>query len=155
MDADASASIVSRLTYGEPLRVNMEHDGETYAFPYRRYYLIMTINHGLARTTDCLPSNMAVNFRFHRANAECGILKIADTVTVSKVSDGSKKDLPVSFADTVIPIKNPLLHAYYAYSQELENTMAKVRTSNLEINFMGKIFCFIALERRNLNLYNF
>ena len=97
----------------------------------------MNINHGLARTTDCLPANMSVNFRFHRASAECSILKTTETVEIIKVSDGTKKNLTINYDESVIPIKNPLLNAYYAYSHDLETTMSRVRTTNLEIPFMG------------------
>ena len=81
---------------------------------------------------------MAINFRFHRANAECAMLKISDTVTAIKVSDQSKKEFPITYSESVIPIKNPLLNAYYAYSNELENMMSKVKNTNMEISFMGK-----------------
>ena len=134
---EASARVMSRLNYGEEVKVSQEHNGEMYAIPFRRYYIIMSLNHGLARTTDCLPANMAVNLRFHRANAECALLKISDTVEVIKVSDGKKHGMPLAYEETVIPIKNPLLHAYYAYSHDFETTMARVRNSNMEIPFMG------------------
>ena len=98
----------------------------------------MGINHGLARTTDCLPANMAINLRFHRANAECCFMKYEDTCEATKLSDKTKKKLPVTFDESVITIKNPLLHAYYAYSHELETVMSRVKTAQMEIPFMGK-----------------
>ena len=102
----------------------------------------MTLNHGLARTTDCLPANMVVNLRFHRANAECCFLKVAENVEAIKVADGSKISLPLNYDESVVPIKNPLLHAYYAFSNELDNMMARVRNTNLEIPFMGELINF-------------
>ena len=137
VDADEDVKVSSRLAYGEDVILNQMHDGELYQFPFRRFYLIMNINHGLARTTDCLPANMAVNLRFHRANSECALLKIDEDVVIKKVSDGSKISVPVQYSENVIPLKNPLLNAFYAFSPELETVMARVTSKNLEINFMG------------------
>lgn len=136
-------SISTRLSYGEEFSKTMVHDGETYKIPWRRWYLIMNINHGLARTPDCLPADVAVNFRFHRASAECCFLRVQDNLEVIKTSDNSKHSLPVKYTDSVVPIVNPLLSAYYAYSADLETTMSRVRHTNLEIPFMGKMKYFL------------
>ena len=138
-DADNANSLKSRLNYAENITKMVEHEGVTYKVPWRRWYLIMNINHGLARTPDCLPENMAVNFRFQRANAECCFLKISENLEVVNATDETKKmRLPVTYTQTVVPIKNPLLSAYYAYSPELESMMGRVTSRNMEIKFMGK-----------------
>ena len=137
-DADSVINSKKRLYYGEEFTKELEHNGEVYRIPWRRWYLIMNINHGLARIPDCLPENMAVNFRFQRASAECSYLKISDTLDVIKVSDSKKYNLPVTYTEPVVPIINPVLSAYYAYSPELESKIGRVTSRNLEINFMGK-----------------
>ena len=130
--------IKSRFSRGEKFFVERVHDNEVYDIPFFRWYIIMDINHGLARTTDCLPSDVVVNFRFQRAPAECAFLKISDDLDCIKKSDKSDHKLPFAYTESVIPLKNPLLSAYYAHSVELESTMARVRVKNMEITFMGK-----------------
>ena len=142
-DADNAISLKSRLNYAENFTKTVEHDGQTYKVPWRRWYLIMNINHGLARTADCLPENMAVNFRFQRASAECCFLKVSENLEVVNAADETKKfRLPVTYTESVVPILNPLLSAYYAYSPELESMMGRVTSRNMEIKFMGK-YCKI------------
>ena len=137
-DDVGDSTFSKRLGYGENFVKDMVHNNTTYKIPWRRWYIIMNINHGLARTPDCLPANVAVNFRFHRANAECSILKIADTLKVVSAEDNSEHTLPVEYTETVVPIINPFLSAYYAFSSELETIMSRVRNTNMEIPFMGK-----------------
>ena len=137
---DAQDSRVKeRFISGEKYFEERVHDGVTYNIPYYRWYIIMKINHGLAREPDVLPADVTVNFRFQRAAAECAFLKISDELECLKASDRSKHNLPVEYEESVIPLKNPLLSAYYAFSPELENTVGKLRNTNMEINFMGEI----------------
>ena len=126
-----------RLSNGEKYFEERVHNGVTYEVPWYRWYIIMNLNHGLARESDVLPADIIVNFRFQRAVAENAFIKIAEDLECVKVSDKSKESLPVEYEESVIPIKNPLLNAYYAYSAELDTTMGQLRNTNLEINFMG------------------
>ena len=130
--------VAARSVNGERFFVEKNHNGVTYDIPYYRWYIIMKINHGLAREPDVLPADITVNFRFQRAAAECAFLKISEELECLKLSDGSKHSLPVTYEDSVIPLKNPVLTAYYAFSQELENTVGKLRNTNMEIDFMGE-----------------
>ena len=139
MSLDASDKrVATRVSKGEYFTEVRVHNNESYDIPMYRWYLIMSLNHGLARVPDCLPADVTVNFRFQRAPAEFAVLKISDNIAAIKKSDNKEYDLPLSYQDSVIPLKYPLLNAYYAYSGELEATMSKMRNSNLEINFMGK-----------------
>ena len=137
-DVSDATRLATRLSYGENFTKTLTHKEETYRVPWRRWYLIMNLNHGLARTPDCLPANIAVNFRFQRASAECSYLKIAENLDVVKISDNTKHSLPVNYTETVVPIINPRLSAYYAYSSELESSLSRVTSRNLEIPFLGK-----------------
>lgn len=130
--------VLNRLQHGEKFYIELVHEEEIYEVPFYRWYIIMNLNHGLARESDCLPADVIVNFRFHRAPTEFSILKVSDTVECVKKSDNSKHLLNYNYTESVIPLKNPLLRAYYAYSAELESTMGKMRHQNLEIGFMGK-----------------
>ena len=138
LDADDDR-VKNRFLNGEKFYVEKVHEGVTYGIPYFRWYLIMKINHGLAREPDVLPADISVNFRFQRAASECAFIKIADELDVIKASDKSPHKLPVEYEESVIPLKNPLLTAYYAFSPELENTVGRLRNTNMEIDFMGKI----------------
>ena len=151
-DVSDATRLATRLSYGENFTKTVTHKEETYRVPWRRWYLIMNLNHGLARTPDCLPANIAVNFRFQRASAECCYLKISENLDVVKISDNSKHSLPVNYTETVVPIINPRLSAYYAYSPELESSLSRVTSRNLEISFLGfnvikkGIFCIIIFQ---------
>ena len=138
LDAD-DQRLKNRLTKGEKFYVEKVHEGVTYEIPYFRWYLIMKINHGLAREPDVLPADMTVNFRFQRAAAECAFIKISEEVDVIKTTDKTSHKLPVEYEESVIPLKNPLLSAYYAFSPELETTFGRLRNTNMEIDFMGKM----------------
>ena len=137
--------VATRVSKGEAYAEVRVHDGENYEIPMYRWYIIMHINHGLARIPDCLPADVTVNFRFQRAPAEFAFLKIADNIDAVKVSDKSEHKLPLSYTESVIPLKNPILNAYYAYSVDLDATMSKMRNSNLEIRFMGKLFFAVSI----------
>ena len=102
-----------------------------------RYYITIPLNTGLARSTDVLPADCVINIRFQRAPATFSILKINDTVTLIKKSDNSEVKIPFNFDESVVPIKNPYLSAYYANSPELQAKFGRLSTKNLEISFMG------------------
>lgn len=131
-----------RFTCGEKFYQTRSHEGTTYEIPWYRWYIIMNLNHGLAREQDVLPTDVTVNFRFQRAAAECAFLKISEDLECIKTGDNSKHNLPVTYEESVIPLKNPLLNAYYAFSSDLEMKMNKLRNTDLEISFLGN-FSFV------------
>ena len=126
-----------RTKAAEIFKKTIEHEGELYYFPMVRYYITIPINTGLARTTDVLPADSIVNIRFQRAPAFFSIIKISDTVELVKKSDASKLTLPFNYDESVVPIKNPYLSAYYANSTELQTQLGRLSSKNLEISFMG------------------
>ena len=118
----------------------VEHLGETYLQPWRKYYFSVPINHGLARTSNCLPADVPVVIRFHRAPANFSIMKMTEKLEYSKKSDTAVKvAVDFTFPDNVVKITNPILHAYYAYSTKLEQTMSKIRLYNFELPFMDYV----------------
>ena len=127
-----------RIACGEKFFKTEQHSNEAYQVPWRRWYLILPINHGLARVSDCLPSDITVSFRFHRARAECAFLKISNTVECIKVKDKSKHNMPLTFMESYVPLVNPRLNAFYAFSPQLDSTMSRLAHSNMEITYMGK-----------------
>ena len=129
---------IDRAKTAESFTRTIEHEGVLYNFPMNRYYLTIPINTGLARTTDVLPPESTVSIRFQRAPANFGILKTSDNVSLTKKSDGTKLDLPFTYPEAVIPIKNAYLSVYYANSPELQAQFSRLGRSNLEIPFMGK-----------------
>ena len=136
-DAGPTLQKLRRTDKGESVHKIIKIDGEDYKVPFRRYYVTTNINHGLAREVDVLPANITINLRFHRASAECAILLLDSQLDVIKLSDNSKKKIPYKYNEPVIPISNPVLAAYYAFSPELESTMNRVRNSTMEIDYTG------------------
>lgn len=130
---------INRTENGEKFNKIIEHDGELYNMPMVRYYLTLPINTGLARTTDVLPPDCTVNIRFQRAPANFSVLKISETITLVKKSDNSEVELPFNYDEAVIPIKNPYLSINYANSTELQSKFSRLKTSVLEIPFLGKL----------------
>ncbi len=103
--------------------------------PWRRYYFCVSLNHGLSLTPDCLPANTHVTIKLHRASTSFAVIKLSNSLTV-KASDNSSHSYDSALEESVIPIINPVLAAYYAYSSELERIMSKVNTSSIEIPFL-------------------
>ena len=56
-----------RANHGEPFTKVIRHNNEDYKVVFRRYYIIVRLNHGLSKIPDCLPANITVGIRFHRA----------------------------------------------------------------------------------------
>ena len=137
---------LNRWRKGEKIDKIIEIEGVEYKLPFYRYYVTTQINHGLARETDVLPANMTINIRFHRASAECAILLLDSKIDAVKTSDNSKHKLTYKYEESVIPIQNPVLAAFYAFSPELESTMNRVRNSTMEIDYTGK-FCQIYFDK--------
>ena len=122
--------------------------------PWRRYHFTTGINHGLARTTDCLPAEIPVSIRFHRAPAGFGLMKMSDTIKLEDKSNRSNTiDVAYSYPESVIPITSAVLKAYYSYSMEMEQMMNKVKMRNVEIPFMDYVARRTVLDT-GLNMYD-
>ena len=118
----------------------VQHNSKTYLQPWRRYYFSVPLNHGLARSTDCLPAEVPTQICFHRAPASFALIKLTNEIELKLKSDQSQKENVVfTYDENVIPINNPVLSAYYAYSNELDQSMSKVRLYNLEIPFLDYV----------------
>jgi len=136
LDKDQMKSSYARDALSTELFSEIEHEGETYLMPWRRYYFSVPLNTGLARTTDCLPSNIPVRLRFQRAPASYALIKISDKITIKQKSDTKvTAEIDYTYNESVIPILNPVMSLYYAYSGELEQSMSRIRTSKIEIPF--------------------
>lgn len=117
----------------------LEIDNEQYQVPFYRYYITKAINHGLARVPDVLPSNMTIGIRFQRADSKCALLKLSQTIDVVKMSDKSRQKIDFDYPESVIPLQNPMIHAFYAYSLDLERVMNRVKSSSLEIEYLDYV----------------
>ena len=89
-------------------------------------------------TTDCLPAETHVSIKMHRAPATFAVIKKSDTLSV-KAKDDSDHTYTSTLTEQVIPIINPVLAAYYAYSSEMEQIMSQTRVSSLEIPFLDYV----------------
>lgn len=110
---------------------------EIYLVPYKQYHFVSNINHGLAREFGVLPSDIPFRFRFHRAPKEFVLLKLSNTVEVSTKAEPMKKiELDFSYPEPVVPIINPVLRCYYAYSQSLSSKMSRISSHAFQTNFV-------------------
>lgn len=116
-DVGPKLLMTGRGKKGDIVTKTIEYNGEAYEVHFIRYYFTTSINHGLSRVQDSLPANMTIGIRFHRADANCGLLKIAETINAKKVTDKSIHKIPYEYKESVIPINNPMLNAFYAYSK--------------------------------------
>ena len=109
-----------------------------YVVPFRSYKLFGSINHGLCRGTDVLPSDLPIQIRFHRAPYSFSLMKMSNTLKAYRKDDDSKTeaDLEFNFPELVVPIKNPVLNCYYSYSPELERTMSRISSYTFESKFL-------------------
>ena len=130
---------LARNELSEKFTKEVQYNGATYLQPWRRYFFSVPINHGLARTPGCLPADLPVVLRFHRAPATFALLKMADTITLVKKDTKENLNVDYEYEENVIPIKSPVLSAYYAYSQELEQSMSKIRLYNFELPFLDYV----------------
>ena len=65
-------------------------------------------------------------------------MKVKDTITLTLKSDEkTTADVPYNYEENVIPLKNPVLHAYYAYGPELERSMSRIQSYNFELPFLN------------------
>ena len=139
VDAPYLAANYDRLNRGnlsEEVWVEHKKDEERYKVLYRRYYLTVRLNHGLARTTHCLPSDTLLTLRFHRAKSSFALLKLKPKIRAYNLKDlKTEIQLDYSYPEDVIPIKKPTLAVYYAFSPKIESTMNRIRSSSIEIPF--------------------
>jgi len=132
----------------------VQHEGKTYMQPWRLYRFTTSINHGLARTTECLPADITVSITFHRAPASFSLIKMDNKIELEEKGDRSNKvSVDFSYPESVIPISSAVLRAYYSYSLQMEQMMSKVTVRNYEITFMDYIARRTVLES-GLNLYD-
>ena len=132
-------SKLKRRSYGETFYKEVTVSDIIYIVPFKQYHFSVPVNHGLCRTTDCLPADTTVSIRFRRAPSSFSVLKLEDTVVSKVKSDESEVNLPMSYNKSVIEIINPVLNVYYAYSTELEQTMSRIKSSSIEIGFMDYV----------------
>ena len=137
LDAPEFAALkIDRGNIGEKLWINHEFENKSYQILYRRYHFTVKLNHGLARSTHCLPADTLLTLRFHRAKSNFALLKISDQVTARAIADKTKElKIDYSYPFDVIPIKQPTLSVFYSYSPELESSMNRIRSSSIEIPF--------------------
>ena len=110
---------------------------ETYIVPYKQYFFVANINHGLAREFGVLPAEIPFRFRFHRARKEFVLLKYSRTVKATTKSDPSKVvDLEFVFPEPVVPFISPILRCYYAYSSNLASKMSRISSHAFQTDFL-------------------
>ena len=138
-DVGPSLERTKRSIKGQAIKKIVEHEGDSYSVPFYRYYLTKAINHGLSRVPDVLPANMTIGIRFHRADSNCALIKLSKTISAIKMSDNTTHEIPYDYPESVIPLQNPMIHAYYAYSLEMERFMNRVKSSSLEIEYLDYV----------------
>ena len=140
-DVGPSLAKVKRENKAELVKKIIEYEGTSYSVPFYRYYVTKAINHGLARIPDVLPANMTIGIRFHRADSNCALLKLSNTIDGVEVGDNTNKihKIPYDYPESVIPLQNPMINAFYAYSAEMERFMNRVKTSSLEIEYLDYV----------------
>ena len=112
-------------------------NGEVYDMHFKKYSFISTINHGLARQFGVLPAEIPFRIKFHRAPAGFVLLKIGKTVAAKKKSDPNNMvQVPFTYDERVVPILNPVLKCFYAYSPALSQKMGKISSYAFELDFM-------------------
>ena len=132
-----TAKIKIRNMHADDVWNEKNVNGETYNIHYRKYSFISTINHGLARQFGVLPAEIPFRIKFHRAPSGFLLLQTGKTVAAKKKSDPSKVvQLPFTYDERVIPILNPVLKCFYAYSPALSQKMGKIASYAFELDFM-------------------
>jgi hypothetical protein len=64
-----------RQSGGIDITKSFEFEGEVVNVPWKKFTFIGQLNHGLARTTDVLPSDVKVCIRLHRAPSSFLLVK--------------------------------------------------------------------------------
>lgn len=112
-------------------------DDEIYLIPYKRYFFVSNLNHGLAREFGVLPAEIPFRFRFNRARKEYLLLKTADHVMATKKADPRNQiQLDFAFPEPVVPFINPVLRCYYAYSPNLSSKMSRISSHAFQTDFL-------------------
>ena len=112
-------------------------NNDPYLVHYKKYSFISTINHGLARQFGVLPAEIPFRIKFHRAPSGFALLQIGKTVAAKKKSDPNNVvQLPFTYEERVVPIINPILKCFYAYSPTLSQKMGKISSYAFELDFM-------------------
>ena len=112
-------------------------ENEIYLIPYKQYFFVANINHGLAREFGVLPAEIPFRFRFHRARHEYLLLKTSSTVKAStKSSPDVVVNLDFKFPEKVVPFINPVMRCYYAYSSNLASKMSRISSHAFQSDFL-------------------
>ena len=139
-DKDASHLNISKTArddFADEMWVEDTINGEAYYIQYKKYSFIATINHGLARQFGVLPADIPFRIKFHRAPSSFALLKVAEEVKAKKKSDlANVVRIPYSFQERVVPIINPVLKCFYAYSPALSQKMGKISSYAFELDFL-------------------
>ena len=126
----------SRFTEAEIFFKELTHDNKTFLFPWRKYYITVPLNHGLARQTQALPPDVPVTMRFHRASSFCLLIKATETVTATEKGTQNTEEVPFTYPETVIPIVNPILSAFMAYSNEMDRAHSRNQIYSTKISYL-------------------
>lgn len=126
----------TRDEFAEDVWNEVTVNGDVYYVHFKKYTFICTINHGLARQFGVLPAEIPFRIKFHRAPSGYLLLKVAQNVSAKKKSDpGNVIKLPFTYQERVIPILNPVLKCFYAYSPALSQKMSKISSYAFELDF--------------------
>ena len=139
LDADqlTTYDVKTRDANGKKIFKEVTIDDQVYLIPYKQYFFVANLNHGLAREFEVLPAELPFRFRFHRARSDFVLLKIAPTVQAAKrESPNTKIDLQFSYPEKVVPFVNPILRCYYAYSSALNNQMSRIASHAYQVDFL-------------------
>ena len=105
---------------------------------FKKYTFIANLNHGLARQMGVLPAEIPFRIKFHRAPSGFLLLKIEQNVKAKIKSDPSKMiNVPYSYEERVIPILNPVMKCFYAYSPALSQKMSRIASYAFELDFLN------------------
>lgn len=141
MDADflktKPKEVDARNEHSTDITKEITINDEVYLVPYRKFFFVANINHGIARDFGVLPAEIPFRFRFHRARMEYALLKITDSVKATTKNDPNHViDLKFSYPEPVIPFINPVLRCYYAYSPDLNTRMTRIASHDFSMGFL-------------------
>lgn len=102
-----------------------------------RYDFILPLNHGIARTYQCLPANTELRLKYQRAPSSFSILKIRDNVKV--LENAELRDTPCEYKEKVIPIIKPVFRAMFLRSDELDNQMRHYNQYPYELEYIDYV----------------
>ena len=129
---------MNRERFADDVTKEFNINGEIYEIPFKKYHFVSKINHGLALQFGVLPAEIPFRIKFHRAPSGFVLLKVNETVQAVKKSEpGKSVDINFSYPETVIPINNPVLRCFYAYSPELSQRMNKISTYAFDLDFLS------------------